>query len=496
MTIRAYPDRERLALIALISLAFIMMAAIFTAALHLPGGVSISPLYSLVILYSWLLPGRYTSLVMAGICSLLIIVDMAALHATGPLSDPSRFNHLVGILVIWLSAALVTIGRCGFSDLMESRRNLEKLVRERTAALNETNQRMQLMLKQVQDYAIIMLDADGTISSWNVGAHRIYRISSSQIIGHPFRSLFSDQPDFDPDDFLTRGASQKHLTWKGELPKRNDEWFWGQLSLSRVQDNQGECRGFLVIVQDLTTAKAYEEAQVKQTRQLEAKNAQLHQFAFVASHDLQEPLRTVTSFVQRLQSHHAAQLDDGGKKCLDFILDATGRMSCLISALLEYSRLGRNLETVLIDMNELVQEVLDDLTSMIENVKAEVDVAPLPKIRGLREELRMLFQNLIQNGLKFRNRDTPPHLIVSSELSEEGCIFRIADNGIGVPEEGRERIFGLFQRLHHRSAYEGTGIGLAHCLRIVQLHGGKIWVEDSEMGGSCFVFLLQYDTKG
>lgn len=234
-----------------------------------------------------------------------------------------------------------------------------------------------------------------------------------------------------------------------------------------------------------------------QSVELEAKNKELEQFAYIASHDLQEPLNTISSFIGLLAEDYGENFDEAGKESMTFIKDASIRMKKLIDALLEYSRLGRSEEYHNVDCNTIIQELKKDLQVVLEKTDAKITVKNLPIVKGSEIELRLLFQNLISNGIKFNAPGTVPEVDITciekndpEDVSKGFWQFSIKDNGIGIPEEHQERIFAIFQRLHSRDEYEGTGIGLAHCKKIVEAHGGKIWLTSKAKNGSTFHFTI------
>ncbi|SHJ08453.1 YfiR/HmsC family protein [Aquimarina spongiae] len=256
-------------------------------------------------------------------------------------------------------------------------------------------------------------------------------------------------------------------------------------------------RGYLAKKRFNKELQAKNLAIYEQSLELEAKNKELEQFAYIASHDLQEPLNTISSFIGLIAEDYGDSFDDVGKESLFFIKDASIRMKKLIDALLEYSRLGRNRDYVEIDCNKVLEELKEDLGTRIKTSGAKIIADKLPVLRGSEIEFRLLLQNLISNGIKFRGKDTTPEIKIEctkitdlSEGQKDLWKFSVQDNGIGIPEEHQERIFAIFQRLHSREEYQGTGIGLAHCKKIVESHGGKIWL-NSEVGkGSTFYFTL------
>ena len=227
-----------------------------------------------------------------------------------------------------------------------------------------------------------------------------------------------------------------------------------------------------------------------QTRELARSNGELQQFAYVASHDLQEPLRMVASFTQLLAKRYAAQLDDDARDFINFAVDGANRMQTLISDLLNYSRVGtqgKPLEPT--DSDALLDRVLDGLRVAVEENQAKITHDSLPKVMADPMQLGQLFQNLLTNAMKFHGADSP-RIHIAARKAGKMWEFSFRDNGIGIAEEHAERIFVIFQRLHTKTEYPGTGIGLAICKKIVERHGGRIWVEPTKGGGTTFCFTV------
>jgi len=233
-----------------------------------------------------------------------------------------------------------------------------------------------------------------------------------------------------------------------------------------------------------------EKKVAQRTAELEFKNRELEQFAYVASHDLQEPLRTTSSFVELLRKQYYDKIDANANRYIDYILQASDRMKTLIKDLLDYSRLGREKQFEETDCNELLQQVLADLDKVIKENGARITFGNLPVIKGLPTEIKLLFQNLISNSIKFRQQGLRPEIDIQAHRKNGFWQFSISDNGIGIEEQHQDRIFIIFQRLHNRADYEGSGIGLAHCKKVVELHGGRIWVESEGGKGSTFHFTI------
>ena len=231
------------------------------------------------------------------------------------------------------------------------------------------------------------------------------------------------------------------------------------------------------------------EAEYK-IKMLLKKNQELEQFNQIASHDMKEPLRTITSFTELLHDRYQHVLDKEGLKYLRFINDASGRMSSLIQGLLNYSRVGAEINIEKVDCNNILMEVQKDLTSRIQETNAQIIVDKLPAIKADPTAIRQLFQNLLSNSLKFHSNERQPIIKISNKSNVEKDTFCVEDNGIGIDASQSEKIFGLFNRLHTRSDIEGTGLGLSICKKIVEAHKGELWLE-SEVGlGTKFFFFI------
>lgn len=235
---------------------------------------------------------------------------------------------------------------------------------------------------------------------------------------------------------------------------------------------------------------AIDEAE-KLNESLIAKNQQLDHFAYVASHDLQEPLRTVSNYLEIFQEDFPERLEGEATLYFQFINKAVERMRNLISGLLSFSRLGTSGQMEHIDLNVTLQKIREDLDSIIEQRNIILEYGNLPSVIGYRIEIKQLFQNLISNAIKFTDPNTDPHIIITFEETTNYYNFHIADNGIGIPEKDFSKIFDMFSRLHSAKDYEGQGIGLAFCKKIVELHLGNIWVSSKFGEGSTVHFTLK-----
>jgi light-regulated signal transduction histidine kinase (bacteriophytochrome) len=234
-----------------------------------------------------------------------------------------------------------------------------------------------------------------------------------------------------------------------------------------------------------------ELALTQKTDELGRSNAELEQFAYVASHDLQEPLRMVSSYVQLFQKRYSGQVDEQADKYINYAVEGARRMQLLIGGLLEYSRMGRqDLEPTEQSAELPLQQALANLRSAIEEASVEVTHDPMPRVRVDSAQLSQVFQNLIGNAIKFRRLDLPAKIHVGVDTSVSPYAFSVTDNGIGIAPEYAERVFVIFQRLHTRAAYPGTGIGLSICKKVLERHGGQIWVQSTLGEGATFHFTL------
>lgn len=237
--------------------------------------------------------------------------------------------------------------------------------------------------------------------------------------------------------------------------------------------------------------KQADDTRTQQAKELTRSNTELEQFAYVISHALREPLRMITNFSQLLDKKYKSHLDAAADKYLHYIVDGVARMDNLTTDLLSYSRVGReSISNASLNLNAVINNALKNLTAAIDESHAQIIVDPLPQIHGDHLLLLQLFQNLLSNALKFRRPNTAPVIKVSAMQHDGEIIFSVADNGIGIDTANAERIFVIFQRLHSRSEYPGTGIGLAICKKIVEQHGGRIWIESHPEHGTTFFFTL------
>lgn len=302
-----------------------------------------------------------------------------------------------------------------------------------------------------------------------------------------------------PDDLAsTREAIQPLLDGTASSSRfvkrylhKDGSTVWADLGTTLRRDHLGKPLYFVTTINDITERKLAEERVSVFTEELTRSNAELQQFAYVASHDLQEPLRMISSYLQLLERRYKDRLDDDANTFIGYAVDGAVRMQALIKGLLDFSRIKTHgQEFALVHVTAVVDGVCRNLQAMITEADAAVHYGKLPIIMGDEVQIARVFQNLLQNGLKFRKQDTPLVINIGVLKSDDGWIFSVSDNGIGIEEQYFQRIFTIFQRLHTREEYPGTGIGLSVCKRIVERHGGRIWLESTPGVGTTFYFTI------
>nr|WP_315180528.1 ATP-binding protein [uncultured Flavobacterium sp.] len=282
----------------------------------------------------------------------------------------------------------------------------------------------------------------------------------------------------DTRDLLTEGLQKKVDEMEVEIIQRSTEIQKLNFELEKKVKERTET----LLKREITLAE--------QNQKLQNQNKELEQFTYITSHDLQEPLRSLISFSELLEKEFSDKLDGNGAIYIDFITKSSKRMRALVKGLLDYSRIGNNKELVETDCNQIINDVQDDMTSIIQESEAKITIDTLPVLKCYPTEMRQLFQNLISNAIKFRKKDSIPEIKISVTENQNNWIFSVQDNGIGIDQKDIHKLFIIFKRLNNRDEYEGTGIGLAHCKKIVELHGGTIWANAELNKQSTFTFII------
>jgi two-component system sensor kinase FixL len=351
-------------------------------------------------------------------------------------------------------------------------------------------ERLRAILETALD-AIIVIDEKGLIDRFNPAAERLFGYAAQEALGRNVSLLMPAPYAEAHDGYLARylQTGEKHIIGIGrEVTGRRKDGTTFPLELAVTEMRLGDRRMFTGIVRDITERKQAEERQAALIAELEAANEELKNFAYVVSHDLKAPLRAIGSLADWLLSDYAERLDDQGKEYLNLLHGRVQRLDRLIEGILEYSRVGRIREVqVAVDLNELIQEILQ-LLAPPPHIEVVIET-PLPSVVGERTRLQQLFQNLISNAVKYMDK---PEGRIRVGCSDDGSYWRcyVADNGPGIEERHFERIFHLFQTLAPRDRVEGSGVGLALVKKIVELYGGRVWIESKIGEGSTFFFTL------
>lgn len=397
---------------------------------------------------------------------------------------------------------LISLGPKIKRALREAKERRDKIAAEEE--LEKSEEVRKLIMNAAMD-AIIGMDKSGSITLWNAQAENIFGWKEKEVMGKKLSEFIIPKSPADKkmSDLIGEFIRRKLLNKLFEMTVLNKQQEEFPVEVSIVPIKQTGKEFFCAFIKDITERKQNEEALMqlnlrlkKRAEELVASNAELEQFAYIASHDLQEPLRMITSFLTQLERKYKDQLDDKAHQYINFAVDGAVRMRRIILDLLEYSRAGRQtVEYEEIDMNNLMNDVLQLNKAVIEEKNAVIETDNLPKILGSRIPLQQVLHNLVGNALKYQKPNENPQIKISTEDKNDYWQFAVSDNGIGIEDKYFDKIFIIFQRLHNRNDYSGSGIGLAICKKIIQNHKGDIWIESEVGKGSTFYFTINKRLK-
>ena len=388
---------------------------------------------------------------------------------------------------------------------------LELRIQERSAELLESDQRFRLMVDNLRDYCIFFLDPEGRVTDWTDSAQRMEGHSPTEVLGRHYSLLFRrktrEDAQISADRMLRAAASRGQHEQHGWYERKDGSQYWSHSVLIALRDDHGELRGFAKINRDMSDAKRLDDLMrnindelenrvADRTEQLLAANKDLESFSYSVSHDLRSPLRHISSFVSLLDEHLREQGDEVTQRYLTTISNSARHMSQLIDGLLAFSRLGRSAVNLApVDFSLLVDAVVSQIAHDTEGRVVDWVIAPdLPVVQGDALLLHEVWANLLGNALKYtRPRERARIEISWSADSAVGYTFAVKDNGVGFDVQYAQKLFGVFQRMHRASEFEGTGIGLALTRRILERHGGSIWAESESGQGSVFHFSLPFE---
>jgi PAS domain S-box-containing protein len=343
-----------------------------------------------------------------------------------------------------------------------------------------------MQVRELHDYAMFMLDPQGIVTSWNAGVERLLGYSEQEWVGQHASIIFTpEEKAVEVCEAEMQKASETGSATDIRWHRHKDgSEFFANGFMNALRDDHGQLIGYAKILTDETARKQLQDS-------LTESNTALEQFAYVASHDLQEPLRTMGLYSELLTQKYQGKLDADADRYLKFIIGASGRMSALIRDLLAYARLTtENERPSSIALDEDLEAALTHLEQAIEESGGTVTHDPMPTVQADRGQMVRLFQNLVANAVKYRKPDEPPKVHIGAEQQGNEWVISIRDNGIGFDPKYATTIFGPFKRLHTEQEYPGTGVGLAICRRIVQGMGGRIWAESQPGEGATFFFTL------
>ena len=367
-------------------------------------------------------------------------------------------------------------------------------------ALHNSEERLRLAIANVTSYAILTLDSQGHVATWNAGAERIKGYRAEEIIGKHFSCFYPPQDVLagKPEMKLRIAARDGRMEDEGWRVRKDGTRFWGSVVITAMRNAQGELIGFSKVTRDLTERKSAEERIQALNHNLEhhvaeltAANRELDAFTYSLAHDLRAPLRHIHGFATILMENFQEKADDEAKRLLGKILKSSKEMGVMVDDLLNFARLGRvELQRTRVDLAQMVEEVKRQLEPDMQGRSINWEVDALPTVSGDPALLRQVLVNLLSNAVKYTSKEPDAQIKVGSRNGGSEITMFVRDNGAGFEMQYAEKLFRVFQRLHRAEEFEGTGVGLANVRRIIERHGGRIWAEGAPGKGATFYFSL------
>jgi signal transduction histidine kinase len=385
-----------------------------------------------------------------------------------------------------------------FAELNNMLVNLQRDLAKKNADLKHNSRFLESILETTPSLIYVYDLEESSCTYANVGVETFVGLTGEQALlsmGDRHRTLCDERDPSITEPWrsaVLKLADAEVLETENRVQDSKDVWRW-LVCRDKVlaRDREGAPRQILRVANEITRRREAEIALGEAVSDLERSNRDLEQFAFVASHDLKEPLRMVSSYLELIKKRYHGKLDEDADEFIDFAADGAARMQQLLETLLDYARVGSDVrELRAVDSEAVVKQALANLGGVVLDAQAQIDVGELPVVLADETQLMRVFQNLIANAVKSRELGTEPHVRISAHRDEDLWQFSIADNGTGIDPDEVEHVFEIFQRSHAHTDHPGTGIGLAVCRRIVERLGGSIWIESSGAAGTTFCFTL------